>query len=55
MKNKNALIENKDHDREDEARDPFDGRSTLGCLFIGVVLLASVLLLFIKLVNYFRP
>ena len=55
MKNKNALIENKDHDREDEARDPFDGRSTIGCLFIGVLLLTGGLLLFIKLVNYFRP
>ena len=52
---KNALIENEAHDREDEARDPFDGRSTIGCLFLGVVLLAGGLLLFIKLINHFRP
>jgi len=52
---KNTLIENKAHDREDEAGDPLDGRSTLGCLFIGVLLLAGGLLTLIKIVEYFRP
>jgi len=55
MKEKNTLIENEAHDREDEARNPFDGRSTIGCLLVGVLLLVAGLLVFIKIVNYFRP
>jgi len=55
MKKKNALIENEAHDREDEARDSLDGRSTIGCLIIGMILLAGGLLAFIKLVNHLRP
>jgi len=51
MKEKNTLIENEAHDREDEARNPFDGRSTIGCLLVGVLLLVAGLLVFIKIVT----
>ena len=55
MKKKNTLIENNAPDMEDENRNPFDGRSTIGCLFVGMVLLIGFLALCGWFINSMRP
>jgi len=54
MKKSEKLILNKAHDKEDENRDPIDGRSMIGCLFVGVLMLVTVLYAFSLLIKYLR-
>ena len=38
-----TVAENNYHDSEDEYRDPVDGRSIVGCLFIGLLIIAGII------------
>jgi hypothetical protein len=35
---------NESYDMEDENRDMFDGRSIVGCLFLGIFLMAGIII-----------
>jgi len=54
MKKSVKLILNKARDMEDENRDPVDGRSMVGCLFVGILILAVMLYTFSLLIKYLR-
>ena len=38
--------------RKETQEDPFDGRKTVGCLLIGIVLLIAVIYFFKMLINF---
>lgn len=54
MKLPSSLYKNKNHDRQDEYRDPLDGRKTIGCLFLGVILIGGFIAIIGYLINQIR-